>query len=335
MTRAAVHLGYVMTDNLHGLVVNVQASQRHGYAEREVAVTLLADFAQTGERLTVGADKAYDTRSFVQACRENNVSLHDQQLPGHDGLTRLRGWRFIILRGAHPLRFGRQATGSSVSVVEPFAGSGRLIVDMFVLRARLRSPVIQRGYSTLDALLMAVLGRGDVTDLLHCVDGLYHASAGFPVDVIGQSTAAFVASMRPEHTPGWRAVIQPNTRGGDVQIGLTRQREGGNVLNEYKAQVARAVEWYATGNKEAVLEAVQDVAFIGKKRSAGYGEVDRWEAQPGELDGVVGYLGEPLRPVPTERWTAGGDWVPVEAAWKAPYWDVRNRTRCFVPETVA
>jgi hypothetical protein len=202
----------------------------------------------------------------------------------------------------------------------------------FVLRAHLRSPVIQRGYSTLDALLMAVLARGDVSDLLHRVDGLYYASAGFAVGVIGESRAAFVASMRAEHTPGWRQVIQSNTRGGDVQIGVKRQREGGNVLNSYTAWVARAVEWYATGHMDQVLATVHGVPFIGKRRSAGYGEVQHWEVEPGDLDGVVGYLGEPLRPVPTERWTAGGDWVPMEAAWKAPYWDVRNRTRCFVPE---
>ncbi len=208
-------------------------------------------------------------------------------------------------------------------------------MDTFVLRARLRSPVIQRGYSTLDALLMAVLGRGDVTDLLHCVDGLYYASAGFPVDVIGQSPASFVASMRPEHTPCWGHVIQPNTKDGDVQIGLARRREGGNVLNAYTASTARAVEWYATGHMDAVLAVVQSVSFIGKKRSAGYGEVEHWHAQHDDLDGLIGYLGEPLRPVPTERWTAGGDWIPMEAAWKAPYWDVRNRTCCFVPTMTA
>ena len=144
--------------------------------------------------------------------------------------------------------------------------------------------------------------------------------------------AAFVASMRPEHSPQWLDVIAPFTRKGDVQIGLARQREGGNILNGYQAKVASAVEWSATGHMDRVLEVVNEVAFIGKKRSAGYGEVERWEVRPGELDGIVGFLGEPLRPVPTERWTAGGDWIPVEAAWKAPYWDVRNRTRCYVPQ---
>lgn len=208
-------------------------------------------------------------------------------------------------------------------------------MQKFVLRAQLNSPVIQRGFLTLDALLMAILQRGDVRELIKCEDDLYYASAAFPVGAVGTQRAAFVASMRPEHTPAWLDVITPNTRTGDVQIGLARQREAGNVLNGYDAIVATAIEWYATGDMDAVLATVQGVPFIGKRRASGFGEVSRWEIEPGQLDGLVGLIGEPLRPVPTDRWTEGGDWVPVEAAWKAPYWDVRNRTRCYVPEVSA
>ena len=71
--------GHVMTYNLHGLVVNVQASQSNGLAEPEVAATRLTDVAQAGKRITVGADKAYDTRGFVKACRDNNVTPHVAQ----------------------------------------------------------------------------------------------------------------------------------------------------------------------------------------------------------------------------------------------------------------
>jgi transposase len=70
------YLGHVLTDNQHGLVVNVHASQSDGYAERDVAAQMLADVAATGKRITVGADKAYDTRGFVRACREMNVTPH-------------------------------------------------------------------------------------------------------------------------------------------------------------------------------------------------------------------------------------------------------------------
>lgn len=202
----------------------------------------------------------------------------------------------------------------------------------FTLRAKLCTPVIRRGFVTLDALLMSRLGRGDVSDLIRCDQGLYFASAGFPVDAVTTQRASFVASLRPEHTPEWLDVVKPNTRTGDLQIGLSRQRECGNIINAYKATVASAVEWYATGHMQQVLEVVSPIGFIGKRRASGFGEVNSWEIEEGELDGLVGYNNEPLRPVPTERWREGGDWIPVEAAWKAPYWDTRNRTKCFVPE---
>ena len=48
----------------------------------------------------------------------------------------------------------------------------------FTLRARLAAPIIRRGFVRLDALLMALLGRGDVSDLLLCEQELYFASAG-------------------------------------------------------------------------------------------------------------------------------------------------------------
>lgn len=73
------YLGHVLTDNRHGLVVNVQASTSDGTAERDVAAQMLADVAGPGKRVTVGADKAYDTRGFVKACRELKVTPHVAQ----------------------------------------------------------------------------------------------------------------------------------------------------------------------------------------------------------------------------------------------------------------
>lgn len=205
-------------------------------------------------------------------------------------------------------------------------------MQTFVIRAHLRTPIIRRGHGTLDALLMSSLCTGDVSHLLRCDDSLYFASSGFAVNSVATQKASFVASMRPEHSSYWLDVIKTNTKDGDLKIGLARQREGGNIINAYTATVASAIEWYATGHMQQVLDAVQVIHFIGKRRTSGYGEVIRWEAETSELDGLVGYGAEPLRPVPTERWTESGDWIPVEAAWKAPYWEVRNRTRCYVPE---
>jgi IS5 family transposase len=73
------YLGHVLTDNRHGLVVNVQASLAAGTAERETAAQMLAGVAKRGKRVTVGADKAYDSRGLVKACRDINVTPHVAQ----------------------------------------------------------------------------------------------------------------------------------------------------------------------------------------------------------------------------------------------------------------
>jgi CRISPR type IV-associated protein Csf3 len=104
------------------------------------------------------------------------------------------------------------------------------------------------------------------------------------------------------------------------------------VINSYDARVASSVVWYATGDKDAVLAVLRDVKFIGKRRASGYGEVIRWEAEDGELDGLVGYLNDPLRPVPADRWTEGGDQIAIDTAWKPPYWAIENRAKCYAPE---
>jgi transposase len=85
------YLGHVLTDNRHGLVVNVQASTSDGTAEREVAVQMLADVAGPGKRATVGADKAYDTKGFVKACRDINVTPHVAQNTARIGGSAIDG----------------------------------------------------------------------------------------------------------------------------------------------------------------------------------------------------------------------------------------------------
>ena len=72
-------LGHVATDNRHGLVVNVQTTKATGTAERDAAAEMLAQIAGRKRHVTVGADKAYDTQGFVQACREIDVTPHVAQ----------------------------------------------------------------------------------------------------------------------------------------------------------------------------------------------------------------------------------------------------------------
>jgi hypothetical protein len=85
------YLGQVLTDNRHGLVVTVRASTSDGTAEREVAAQMLADVEAQGKRVTVGADKAYDTKGFVKACREVNVTPHVAQNTARNGGSAIGG----------------------------------------------------------------------------------------------------------------------------------------------------------------------------------------------------------------------------------------------------
>jgi transposase len=70
--------GNLLTENRHGLIINAELFQANGTAERDAALILLEQIPGT-HRITVGADKAYDTRDFVSECRHLNVTPHVAQ----------------------------------------------------------------------------------------------------------------------------------------------------------------------------------------------------------------------------------------------------------------
>jgi transposase len=74
------YLGHVVMENRHGLVVSAQATAATGTAEAHTAEDLLEQVV--GERhCTVGADKAFDSRDFVDGMRDLNVTPHIAQNP--------------------------------------------------------------------------------------------------------------------------------------------------------------------------------------------------------------------------------------------------------------
>ena len=84
---------HVLMDNREGLVVDVRLTPADGAGERDAAVAMLASAPGT-RRITVGADRGYDTRGFVRACRNLKVtpqvaqkqrSAIDRRTTRHDG----------------------------------------------------------------------------------------------------------------------------------------------------------------------------------------------------------------------------------------------------------
>jgi transposase len=66
-------MGHVLMENRNGLLVDLELTEATGTAEREAARALLGR-RRGRRRITVGADKAYDTQDFVAGCRALNVT---------------------------------------------------------------------------------------------------------------------------------------------------------------------------------------------------------------------------------------------------------------------
>ena len=73
------YLGHILTENRNGLVVNTRVTLATGTAEREAALEMTDEIPGGSKRVTVGADRAYDTKDFVQDLRERKVTPHVAQ----------------------------------------------------------------------------------------------------------------------------------------------------------------------------------------------------------------------------------------------------------------
>lgn len=85
------HMGHILMDNRHGLVVDVEITHASGTAEREAALKMLARQKRKRRQLTVGADKGYDCKAFVKACRKLGITAHVAAKKQHsaiDGRTK-------------------------------------------------------------------------------------------------------------------------------------------------------------------------------------------------------------------------------------------------------
>ncbi len=72
------YAGHVLMENRHGLIVDIVLTQADGRAERRAALGML-DRQERPHRVTLGADKGYDTADFIAACRERGVTPHVAQ----------------------------------------------------------------------------------------------------------------------------------------------------------------------------------------------------------------------------------------------------------------
>ena len=79
------YLGHVMMENRNGLIVDAMVTQADGTAERDAGLIMAYRRWRKNRRrglrapISVGADKAYDTRDFVKTLREMGIRPHVSQ----------------------------------------------------------------------------------------------------------------------------------------------------------------------------------------------------------------------------------------------------------------
>jgi hypothetical protein len=91
--------GHLLMENRHGLAVDVLVTPATGTAEREAATLMLKQLRgrHPRGRLTLGADKAFDTAAFVHDLRDLHVTPHVAQ-----NITTQRGSRIDGRTVSHP-----------------------------------------------------------------------------------------------------------------------------------------------------------------------------------------------------------------------------------------
>ena len=106
-------MGHLLMENRNGLIVDGCVSEASGTAERDEAQAMVAAIPGR-HRVTVGGDKNFDTKGFVDALQELNATPHvaqntsnrrsaiDGRTTRHRGKERV-GWQFTLAATAYNL----------------------------------------------------------------------------------------------------------------------------------------------------------------------------------------------------------------------------------------
>ena len=96
------YAGHSLTENRNGLIVECELTQASGTAEREAGLRLLARQRRRGRgRMSVAADKGYDSADFVAGVRALRVTPHvarKKRFSAIDGRTTRHGSYAVSLR---------------------------------------------------------------------------------------------------------------------------------------------------------------------------------------------------------------------------------------------
>lgn len=210
------------------------------------------------------------------------------------------------------------------------------------ITAELKTPIIMRGFLTFDALMGALLfekyedvEKAHAEIPIRCEEGLFHASAA-QVGDFERGSVSFIASLRADHDINPDHLLKNRAGTGmHRRMKRTKREAYGNVKNDYRTIASQTVFWDVEGDYAKIGELLENAMFIGKKRTAGYGEIANWQFDDGLNDGLLSSDKTPLRPIPVHLYQGDKTLPIVDAAWKPAYWNPENRAACYAPEAIA
>ena len=116
-------------------------------------------------------------------------------------------------------------------------------------------------------------------------------------------------------------------------VGLYRAYRMPNVIRTIKSGI---ITFWAMGHKDEVQAMLDTMQAVGKKYSAGYGLVDRWDVEDCDEDYSLWHPDYGLmRPVEVDgeeaKWLDLSGYPIMQYAVKPPYWKEKNLRLCYVP----
>jgi transposase len=73
------YAAHALMENRNGLLVDLRVTEANGTAERDAALFMLLENLPGSRQITVGADRGYDAKEFVEQCRRLGVTPHVAQ----------------------------------------------------------------------------------------------------------------------------------------------------------------------------------------------------------------------------------------------------------------
>lgn len=151
--------GHVLMENRSGLVVGAVVTHADGLGERTAAVSML-DALPGAHPKTLGADKAYDTRDFIEACRRRRVTPHVASNATRNGGSAIDG---------RTTRHAGYAISQTIRKrIEEHFGWGKTI-------GRIRQTVY-RGLKRVDQHFKLTMTASNIVRMARILDGLPHGA---------------------------------------------------------------------------------------------------------------------------------------------------------------